>query len=50
LVGFSNSDWDYDPNERKSIAAYFFLLDYRVVMWACKKQHAIYLSSAEEEY
>ena len=50
LVGFTNSDWDNDPDDQKSTAGYFFSLGSRPVTWACKKQQAISLSSAEVEY
>jgi hypothetical protein len=35
---------------RKSIAGYVFSLGLGIVTWACKKQQAISLSSAEAEY
>ena len=50
LVGFTNSDWAGDPDDRKSTAGYVFSLGSGPVTWACKKQQALSLSSAEEEY
>eukprot|EP00253_Pinus_taeda_P014226 PITA_14226 len=50
LVGFTDSDWAADPDERKSTAGYVFPLGSRPITWACKKQGAISLSSAEVEY
>jgi hypothetical protein len=50
LVGFTDSDWVGDPDDRKSTAGYVFSLGSGPVTWACKKQHAISLSSAEAEY
>eukprot|EP00253_Pinus_taeda_P020387 PITA_20387 len=50
LVGFTDSDWAGDPDDRKSIAGYVFTLGSRPTTWACKKQAAISLSSAEAEY
>jgi hypothetical protein len=50
LVGFTDSDWVGDPNDRKSTAGYVFSLGLGPVTWACKKQQAIALSSAEVEY
>ena len=50
LVGFTDSDWVNDPNDRKSTAVYVFSLGYGLVTWACKKQQAISLSSVEAEY
>jgi hypothetical protein len=50
LVGFTDSDWADDPDDRKSTAGYVFSLGSRPVTWACKKQQAIALSSVEAEY
>jgi hypothetical protein len=50
LVGFTNSDWVDDPDDQKSTAGYVFILGSGPVTWACKKQQAISLSSAEAEY
>eukprot|EP00253_Pinus_taeda_P023432 PITA_23432 len=50
LVGFTDSDWAGDPDDRKSTAGYVFTLDSGPITWACKKQAAISLSSAEAEY
>eukprot|EP00253_Pinus_taeda_P027048 PITA_27048 len=50
LVGFTDSDWAGDPDDRKSTAGYVFTLGSGLITWACKKQAAISLSSAEAEY
>ena len=50
LVGFTDSDWADNPDDRKSIAGYVFSLGSGPVTWACKKQQALSLSSAEAEY
>eukprot|EP00253_Pinus_taeda_P029202 PITA_29202 len=50
LVGFTDSDWAGDPDDRKSTAGYVFPLGSGPITWACKKQAAISLSSAEAEY
>eukprot|EP00253_Pinus_taeda_P020524 PITA_20524 len=50
LVGFTDSDWAGDPDDRKSTAGYAFTLGSGPITWACKKQVAISLSSAEAEY
>eukprot|EP00253_Pinus_taeda_P006707 PITA_06707 len=50
LVGFTDSDWAGDPDDRKSTAGYVFTLGSRPITWACKKQAATSLSSAEAEY
>eukprot|EP00253_Pinus_taeda_P031712 PITA_31712 len=50
LVGFTDSDWIGDPNDRKSTVGYVFTLGFGPITWACKKQSSISLSSVEEEY
>eukprot|EP00253_Pinus_taeda_P015456 PITA_15456 len=50
LVGFTDSDWAGDPDDRKSTAGYVFALGSGPITWACKKHAAISLSSAEAEY
>jgi len=50
LVGFIDSDWAGDPDDQKSTASYVFNLGSKPITWACKKQSAISLSSAEPEY
>eukprot|EP00253_Pinus_taeda_P013552 PITA_13552 len=50
LVGFTDSDWAGDADDRKSTAGYVFTLGSGPITWACKKQAAISLSSAEAEY
>eukprot|EP00253_Pinus_taeda_P016471 PITA_16471 len=50
LVGFTDFDWASDPDDRKSAVGYVFTLGSGPITWACKKQGAISLSSAEVEY
>jgi hypothetical protein len=50
LVGFTNSDWVDDPDDRNSTAGYVFSLGSGPVTWAYKKQQAIALSSTKVEY
>jgi hypothetical protein len=50
LVGFTDSDWASDPDDRNSTAGYVFSLGSGPVTWAYKKKQTISLSSAEEEY
>ena len=50
MVCFTDLDWVGDPNDQKSTASYVFSLGSGPVSWACKKQKAIALSSAEAEY
>ena len=50
LVGFTDSYWANDPDDRKYTVAYVFILGYGPVTWACKKQQALSLSTVKEEY
>eukprot|EP00253_Pinus_taeda_P009699 PITA_09699 len=50
LVGFTDSNWASDPDDRKSTVGFVFTLGSRPITWACKKQSAISLSSTEAEY
>ena len=50
LVGFTDSEWAGDPDDRKSTVGYIFSLGSGPVTWYCKKQQALALSSAEAEY
>jgi hypothetical protein len=50
LVGFTDSDWVGNPDDQKYTPGYVFSLSLGPVTWACKKQHAIALSSTKAEY
>eukprot|EP00253_Pinus_taeda_P010097 PITA_10097 len=50
LVGFTNSDWVSDPDDRKSTTGYVFTLASRPIAWASNKQSDICLSLVEVEY
>lgn len=50
LLGFSDSDWAGDVEERKSTVGFFFQLGSGDFFWSSKKQQAITLSSTEAEY
>jgi hypothetical protein len=50
LVGFTDSDWVDNPDDRKFIEGYYFILGLGPITWAYKKQHVISLSSVEVEY
>ena len=50
LVGFTDSDWVGDLDDRNSTTGYVFNLGSWPITWACKKHHAIVLSSAKAEY
>eukprot|EP00253_Pinus_taeda_P031579 PITA_31579 len=50
LVGFTDSNWASDLDDRKSTAGYVFTLGSGTITWACKKKSVISLSSVEETY
>ena len=50
LVGFTDSDWAGDLDDRKSTAGYVFSLGFGPVTWDCMKQQALALSLVEVEY
>jgi hypothetical protein len=50
LVGFIDSDWVNDPNDRNSTIGYIFILGYGPITLAYKKQQVIYTFSVEAEY
>ena len=49
LVGYSDADWDGDPDERKSTSGYAFLLNGGTITWCNKKQNCVALSTMEAE-
>jgi len=50
LIGYSDSDWAADRDDRRSMGAHVFLLAQGAVCWSSKKQHVVSLSSTEAEY
>lgn len=50
IVGYSDSDWGGDSDERKSTSGYSFMLGKTVCSWPSKKQSIIALSMCEAEY
>ena len=50
FVGFTDSDWDSDPNDPESTVGYVFILGSRPITWACKKKGSLALSFIEGEY
>jgi hypothetical protein len=50
LVGYSDSDWGGDQDERKSTTGHVFYLGSTVFSWTSKKQAIVALSSCEAEY
>ena len=50
LVGFSDSDWVGNPNDRRSTIGYAFNIGSEVISWSSKKQPTVSLSSTEAKY
>jgi hypothetical protein len=50
LIGFSDSDWAGDLNDRKSTAGFTYTLGGAAISWKSKKQKSVALSTLEAEY
>lgn len=50
LIGYSDSDWGRDLDERKSTTGYCFYIGDAVFTWSSKKQAIVTLSTCEAEY
>ena len=50
LVGFFDSDWARDPNDKKSTSGFLFILYEGQIFCSIKKHHTISLSSTVVEY
>ena len=50
LVGYSDSDWAGDLDDRRSVSGYMFKLCGAPISWRSKKQASVALSTAEAEY
>ncbi|KAG6416730.1 hypothetical protein SASPL_124166 [Salvia splendens] len=50
LVGYSNSDWAGDTDDRKSTSGYVFYMRDTAFTWMSKKQPIVTLSTCEAEY
>ena len=50
LVGYSDSDWAGDIDNRRSTPGFCFTLGSGAVSWSSKKQPTVALSSTEAEY
>jgi hypothetical protein len=50
LVGYSDSDWGRDLDERKSTTGFVFFMGNTSFTWSSKKQSIVTLSSCEAEY
>jgi len=49
-MGYMDSDWTNDPDQRRSISGYIFTLGGGAVSWSSKKQQTVAASSCEAEY
>ena len=49
-VGYSDTDWGGDINDRKSTSGYLFQISRGVITWKSKKQSCVALSTAKAEY
>ena len=49
-VGFSDSDWAGDLDDRKSTSGYIFQVGGTAISWKSRKQSCVALSTAEAEY
>ena len=50
LVGYSDSDWGRDLDERKSTSGFAFFMGDAAFTWSSKKQAIVTLSTCEAEY
>ncbi|PNX59879.1 cationic amino acid transporter 1-like protein, partial [Trifolium pratense] len=50
LVGWSDSDYAGDVNDRKSTTGFVFMLGSGAISWSSKKQPIVTLSTTEAEY
>ena len=50
LVGYSNSNWASDRDDRQSTTGYTFILSGGSIVWVAQKQCTVTLSSTEAEY
>ncbi|XP_049349070.1 uncharacterized protein LOC125813644 [Solanum verrucosum] len=50
LIGFTDSDFAGDKEDKKSTLGYVFMLGSRVVSWCSKKQPIVTLSTTEAEF
>ncbi|XP_050875617.1 secreted RxLR effector protein 161-like [Lathyrus oleraceus] len=50
LVGYSDSDWCGDIDDRKSTSGYVFFMGNTAFTWLSKKQPIVTLSTCEAEY
>ena len=50
IHGFTEADWEGNPNDRKSTAGYFTFVGGNLFTWRSNKQKVVALSSAEAEF
>ncbi|KAL0649156.1 hypothetical protein Bca4012_091847 [Brassica carinata] len=50
LIGYSDSDWGGDVDDRKSISGFVFFIGETAFTWMSKKQPIVTLSTCEAEY
>jgi len=50
LIGYTDTDWTGDVDERKSITAYVFFMGNTTFSWSSKKQAIVTLFICEAEY
>ena len=50
LIGFFDSDYAGDQDDRKSTSGYVFILGTGVISWSSRKQKIVTLSTSEEEF
>ena len=50
LIGYSDSDWAGNLDDRRSVSGYMFMLCGAPISWMSKKQTSVALSTAEAEY
>ena len=50
LVGFTDSDYAGDLNDRRSTSGNVFMMSSRVVSWSSRKQQVVTLSTTEIEF
>ena len=50
IIGYSDSDWGGDSDERKSTSGHCFMIEKTVCLWSSKKQSIVALSTCETEY
>ena len=50
MIGYSDTDWAGDMNDRKSTSGYLCMMSGAAVSWKSRKQTCVALSTAEAEY